>query len=359
MPEVPDAPPDLSSRDLLVFCCRLYPTWDGRGAEERLARFGVDPGAPFGSLSKGQKGHVSLALALAHHPDLLVLDDPTLGLDAVARKAFFEELITDLSDRGASVFLASHDLGGIEAIAERVVFLKEGRVLLDEPLESLKARFRRLSFRREAGAGDGPLALLEPVGVFSTAFGEEAVVSAFGETPLRRLLREHRRGRGGSAGDVPRRDLHRPDRRRRRCAMKGYFAVVQREWTRLRKVFWMVLFAAFLEWPLAYLLRPWGAEDVLTLLGLIFAAAFGPATAMVLGSAGLAADLQKGSAAFDFSRPVSSGALFFGRMTAAAGKGRLEAPLPRRRRPLGPLRTGNWPLPPPGGRLTAPHRPFS
>jgi len=139
VPEVPDAPPDLSSRDLLVFCSRLYPTWDGRGAEERLARFGVDPGAPFGSLSKGQKGHVSLALALAHHPDLLVLDDPTLGLDAVARKAFFEELITDLSDRGASVFLASHDLGGIEAIAERVVFLKEGRVLLDEPLESLKA----------------------------------------------------------------------------------------------------------------------------------------------------------------------------------------------------------------------------
>jgi len=102
----------------------------------------------------------------------------------VARKAFFEELITDLSDRGASVFLASHDLGGIEAIAERVVFLKEGRVLLDEPLESLKARFRRLSFRREAGAGDGPLALLEPVGVFSTAFGEEAVVSAFGEPPF-------------------------------------------------------------------------------------------------------------------------------------------------------------------------------
>jgi ABC-2 type transport system ATP-binding protein len=102
----------------------------------------------------------------------------------VARKAFFEELITDLSDRGASVFLASHDLGGIEAIAERVVFLKEGRVLLDEPLESLKARFRRLSFRREAGAGDGPLALLEPVGVFSTAFGEEAVASAFGETPF-------------------------------------------------------------------------------------------------------------------------------------------------------------------------------
>ncbi|MEW5764555.1 MAG: ABC transporter ATP-binding protein [Acidobacteriota bacterium] len=182
VPETPDAPEDLSVRDLLAFCSRLYRTWDGKGAEDRLERFGVPLGVPFGSLSKGQKGHAMLALALAHRPDLLVLDDPTLGLDAVARKAFFEELVADLADRGAAVFLSSHDLSGVESIADRVAFLREGRLLLDEPLEGLKARFRRLSFRREKEAGEAALRPLEPVFVRRTAFGEESVVAAYEET---------------------------------------------------------------------------------------------------------------------------------------------------------------------------------
>ena len=60
---------------------------------------------------------MALAIALASSPKLLVLDDPTLGLDAVARRELFEELIGELADRGTTVFLTSHDLAGIEAIA--------------------------------------------------------------------------------------------------------------------------------------------------------------------------------------------------------------------------------------------------
>ncbi len=194
VPETPDAPEDLSAEDLLAFCSRLYPVWDGKGAAERLRRFGVPQTAPFGRLSKGQKGHVMLALALAHRPDLLVLDDPTLGLDAVARRAFFEELVAELADRGATVFLSSHDLSGVESIADRAAFLREGRLLLEEPLEALKTRFRRLVFRREGEAGAPALEALErmaPVSLRRGPFGEEAVVSkfegeafaAFGDTP--------------------------------------------------------------------------------------------------------------------------------------------------------------------------------
>jgi ABC-2 type transport system ATP-binding protein len=94
----------------------------------------------------GQKSQVLLAAALGHSPELPVLDDPTLGLDAVARKAFFEELIGDLADRSTTVFLATHDLAGVEGIATRVGILKAGRLVLDEEIETLRSRFRRIRY---------------------------------------------------------------------------------------------------------------------------------------------------------------------------------------------------------------------
>jgi ABC-2 type transport system ATP-binding protein len=112
----------------------------------RLQRFGVPADVPFGKLSRGQRGQVALGLALAPEPRLLILDDPTLGLDPVARRSVFEELIGDLADRGTTVFLTSHDLGGVEGIADRVGILQEGRLVLDEEVDTLKQRFRRISF---------------------------------------------------------------------------------------------------------------------------------------------------------------------------------------------------------------------
>ena len=140
VPEEPDAPPGMSARRIAAFCARLYPRWDGRAVEERLRRFEVPTDLPFGRLSKGQKGLVSLALALGHSPELLVLDDPTLGLDVVARRALFEELVGELADRDTTVFITTHDLAGVEGIADRVGFLREGRLVLDEEMESLKER---------------------------------------------------------------------------------------------------------------------------------------------------------------------------------------------------------------------------
>ena len=87
-----------------------------------------------------------LCAALGHGPEILVLDDPTLGLDAVARKAFFEELIGDLADRATTVFLATHDLAGIEGIATRVGILKAGKLVLEEDLETVKSRYRRIRY---------------------------------------------------------------------------------------------------------------------------------------------------------------------------------------------------------------------
>jgi ABC-2 type transport system ATP-binding protein len=139
VPEEPDAPPEMTAAQLSAFCGRLHTRWDGGAVAERLRRFEVPLDRPFGSLSKGQRSAVSLALALGHTPELLLLDDPTLGLDVVARDAVFQEVIGDLADRGTTVFTTTHDLRAIEGIADHVAILHGGRLVLAGALEALKA----------------------------------------------------------------------------------------------------------------------------------------------------------------------------------------------------------------------------
>ncbi|HEY0370517.1 MAG TPA: ABC transporter ATP-binding protein, partial [Thermoanaerobaculia bacterium] len=172
--EEADAPPEAKVRDLGWFSSKLYNNWRQRAFDERIDRFGVDRNARFGNLSKGQKKQVSLALALAASPELLVLDDPTLGLDVVARKSLFEEVIADMADRGITVFLTTHDLGAIESIADRVGMLKKGKLVLDEELETVRERFRRIRF---AGAVEA----LPMTVATSRAWGSgtEAIVTNF------------------------------------------------------------------------------------------------------------------------------------------------------------------------------------
>jgi ABC-2 type transport system ATP-binding protein len=144
VPEEPDMPTGMNARQLASFCAGIYHKWDGPAVAERLKRFEVPMNTPAGRLSKGQKAQLSLVLALGSKPELLVMDDPTLGLDAVARRELYQELLGELADRGTTVFITTHDLAGIEGIASRVGILCDGRMLLDEELEDIKARFRRI-----------------------------------------------------------------------------------------------------------------------------------------------------------------------------------------------------------------------
>jgi ABC-2 type transport system ATP-binding protein len=138
VPEEPDAPPEMTPLALSAFCGRLHARWDSPAVVERFRRFDVPADRSFGRLSKGQKGAVMLALALGHGPELLLLDDPTLGLDVVARDAVFQEVIGDLADRGTTVFVATHDLRAIEGIADHVAILHDRRLALAGALEALK-----------------------------------------------------------------------------------------------------------------------------------------------------------------------------------------------------------------------------
>jgi ABC-2 type transport system ATP-binding protein len=191
VPEEPDAPPAMTARQLSDFCRRVYPRWDARAVADRLSRFAVPDATPFGKLSKGQKGEVMLALALGHSPELLVLDDPTLGLDVVARRALCEEIVGELADRGTTVFLTTHDLAAFEGIATRVGILKDGALALDEDLEALRARFRRIRYTNrltETRTAFGTeLDEFHAMRVQVRGWGIDAVVSNFDEAALERL----------------------------------------------------------------------------------------------------------------------------------------------------------------------------
>jgi ABC-2 type transport system ATP-binding protein len=183
VPEDPDLPREMTADAIAAFCARLYPRWDAAAVAARLDRLRVPRRLPTGRLSKGQRAQLALTLAMAHGPELLVLDDPTLGLDAVARRELWEDLVSDLADRGTTVLLTTHDLAGAEGIADRVGILKQGRLVLDEALEALKARFRRIYFRPGAvGADIARAAGLDQLGalqVTDSPLGSEAVVDRF------------------------------------------------------------------------------------------------------------------------------------------------------------------------------------
>lgn len=194
--EEADAPPDMTVRALAAFFASVYQRWEQSTFDSRLRGFGIGQTGRFGTLSKGQKKQVALALALATSPDLLVLDDPTLGLDVVARKSLFEEVIGELAERGITVFLTTHDLAGVETFADRVAVLKQGRLVLDEDVDALKSRFRRIRFAAQPVTIDA--VALAATKVRSWGGGSEAIVSNYDDLAFERF----RSSSGISAAEI-------------------------------------------------------------------------------------------------------------------------------------------------------------
>ena len=135
----------LTGRELLRFHGRLYglsgPALENR-VEELLARVDLLDAAHrrVGTYSKGMTQRVGLAQALLNHPALVFLDEPTSGLDPIGR-LLVRDVIRELREQGTSVFLNSHLLGEVEATCDRVVFVKQGRVLREMRLGELPAGF--------------------------------------------------------------------------------------------------------------------------------------------------------------------------------------------------------------------------
>jgi ABC-2 type transport system ATP-binding protein len=129
---------------LLSFVAPFYPTWDHGWAKQLSDRFELPLKTRIRHLSKGQGVRVALLLALAHRPRLVILDDPTLGLDPIMRKEFLRDLVTHLQGENVTVFFSSHLLYEIEPVADSVVILDHGRVMRQAPTEDLRSQVKRL-----------------------------------------------------------------------------------------------------------------------------------------------------------------------------------------------------------------------
>ena len=118
--------------------------WDGRFLEDLLGRMRLPVDRKVRTLSNGQRAQLALALALAAEPELLILDDPTLGLDTVVRREFLELAIDLIQREGRTILIASHILSDVERLADHIVMLHDERVVVDTSLEGLKASVQRV-----------------------------------------------------------------------------------------------------------------------------------------------------------------------------------------------------------------------
>ncbi|WP_288381913.1 ABC transporter ATP-binding protein [uncultured Massilia sp.] len=113
-------------RELAAMQGRLYAGWSETRYRQVLANFNVGDAQKIGELSRGERAGVSLALALAQGPELLILDEPTLGLDVVAKRAFLDALLQTSLDDGATVVYCSHQMEEIERVADNLVIMERG-----------------------------------------------------------------------------------------------------------------------------------------------------------------------------------------------------------------------------------------
>ncbi|MEM7481427.1 MAG: ABC transporter ATP-binding protein [Acidobacteriota bacterium] len=150
MPERPVFPSFLTVESALAFQAATLPAWDEDLARDLRQRLRLDERGSVRSLSRGQTARLALVAALASRPDLLVLDDPTLGLDPAARRLLLGELLATAAEAGAGILVSTQLLAEIEPALDRVLVLDHGRLLLDEPVEELKSRWRRIEVPRDA-----------------------------------------------------------------------------------------------------------------------------------------------------------------------------------------------------------------
>jgi ABC-2 type transport system ATP-binding protein len=190
-------PPFLRLRAVLDLYRGLFPTWDDTLAAELLKRFALPLDQKIRNMSKGQARQVALVCAVAHRPELLILDEPAGGLDPSARREFLETALQLLNENGSTILFSSHHMSDVERLADRVVLLHGGQVLLDRSLDALREDCCLALVPADAGlsqeqlrALDGCLAVRDRSGTLHALFAAspaqcQAQLSARAAGPVR------------------------------------------------------------------------------------------------------------------------------------------------------------------------------
>jgi ABC-2 type transport system ATP-binding protein len=135
--------------ELLRYNQAFFPSWDPAYAEELRMRFELDPAAKVKHLSKGQRARAGLLVALAHRPELLVLDEPSSGLDPIVRRDILEAIIRAIADEGRTVLFSSHLLHEVERVSDYVTMINNGKIVFSAPLDDIKETHRCLTLHFE------------------------------------------------------------------------------------------------------------------------------------------------------------------------------------------------------------------
>jgi ABC-2 type transport system ATP-binding protein len=137
-----DLPDWMRVDELIRFSRAFYPAWDDAYAEELRQAFALDPAARIENLSKGQKVRAGLLAALAYRPELLVLDEPSSGLDPIVRRDILGAILRTIADEGRTVLFSSHLLEEVEQVADHVTIVRHGNIVLSAPLDEIKESHR-------------------------------------------------------------------------------------------------------------------------------------------------------------------------------------------------------------------------
>jgi len=143
--EQPELPGWMRVEELLRYTQAFYPNWDRGYAEELRVQFGLDPNQRIKTLSKGQRAKAGLLAAQAYRPKLLLLDEPSSGLDPMVRRDILEAVIRTVADEGRTVFFSSHLLEEIERVSDQIAMLHHGRIIFCGSLDEIKAQHRRFT----------------------------------------------------------------------------------------------------------------------------------------------------------------------------------------------------------------------
>jgi ABC-2 type transport system ATP-binding protein len=133
--------------ELLRYTQAYHPTWDAAYARELLETFALDPARKIKDLSKGMRAQAGLIAAVAHRPELLILDEPSSGLDVVVRRDILDAIVRAVADDGRTVIFSSHLLDEVERMSDHVTLMHQGRVTLSGVLDDVRGTYQRSRVR--------------------------------------------------------------------------------------------------------------------------------------------------------------------------------------------------------------------
>lgn len=134
----------MNVEEALTMAGRLYGKFDRSLADSVLRDAHITPGTDLTELSRGQEARLHMALCIARHPEILILDEPLAGLDILSREAMVETVIGAASDGVQSVLMSTHDLDEVEGLFDEIILLKDGKILLQGEAENLRAEYGSL-----------------------------------------------------------------------------------------------------------------------------------------------------------------------------------------------------------------------